>query len=439
MGLKTASNHIELKKTLKKILLCMSVLLSVFLTNAQPDSQRKFAHGFSLATRDARNISYSLGQPFAKQLESPSYSVAEGVMQAQLIRHNMYLAGLQNDSLAVSPTHVQDTSGFFIGYAGIEKMFNGRMIRVFPEGHYDSTSTSTGHYSWKATFNYDSITTLVMDIWSIYELFDTLYLDSVEILTDYAHNVLHLPDSINQPLHGGPNTYMLKTTGHYGDSIRHFYVNLCGGLVADADGNKYSSLYVGEPPGKYCWTKSNLKTTTYVTGGHVPNMIYNGGAHTNEAQNLATYGRLYNWYAAVNLPTGSPDDPPTNINGGFVTGLCPAGWHIPDSANMYSLNSINSFDLMSDILWIVPGNDTGAGFYALPAGFYNGTTYRFENMLGETHFWSCVRRDLDLGWVCSMVFGCNFLFEEELYVENGLSVRCVKNQVYDENGYELND
>lgn len=439
MRLKTATNYIELKKTLKKILLCMSVLLSVFLTNAQPDSQRKFAHGFSMATRDASNISYSLGQPFAKQLESPSYSVAEGVMQAQLIRHNMYLAGLQNDSLAVSPTHVQDTSGFFIGYAGIEKMFNGRMIRVFPEGHYDSTSTSTGHYSWKAMFNYDSITTLVMDIWSIYELFDTLYLDSVEILTDYAHNVLHLPDSINQPLHGGPNTYMLKTTGHYGDSIRHFYVNLCGGLVADADGNKYSSLYVGEPPGKYCWTKSNLKTTAYVTGGHVPNMIYNGGVHTNEEENLAIYGRLYNWYAAVNLPVGSPDDPPTNVNGGFVTGLCPAGWHIPDSANMHSLNSINSFDLMSDILWIVPGNDTGAGFYALPAGFYNGTSHRFENMWGETHFWSCVRRGVDLGWVCSMVFGCNYFMEEELYVENGLSVRCVKNQVYDENGYELND
>ena len=78
---------------LKILLLCISVLLSVFWTYAQTDPQRKFAHGFSMATRDASNISYSLGQPFAKQLESPSYSVAEGVMQAQLIRHNMYLAG----------------------------------------------------------------------------------------------------------------------------------------------------------------------------------------------------------------------------------------------------------------------------------------------------------------------------------------------------------
>lgn len=430
---------INLQKALKIFSLFLCVILSVYLTNAQSVSPRRYAHGFSTATKDMGNISYSLGQPFAKQLESPSYSVAEGVQQAQLIKREIYLAGLQNDSLAVSPTHVQDTSGFFLGYAGIEKMFDGRIIRVFPEGHYDSTSTTTGHYSWKATFNYDSITTLVMDIWSIYELFDTLYLDSLEILTDYAHTVLLIPDSINQPLHGGPNTYHLKTSGHYGDSIRHYFVNLCGGLVPDADGNLYASLYVGEHPGKYCWTKSNLKTTTYVTGGDVPNMIYNGGAHTDEDQNLATYGRLYNWYAAVNLPTGSPDDPPTTINGGYVTGLCPYGWHIPDSANMHSLNSINSFDLMSDILWIVPGNDTGAGFYALPAGFYNGTSYRFENMLGETHFWSCVRRGLDLGWVCSMVFGCNFLVENELYVENGLSVRCVKNQRYDANGFELND
>lgn len=423
----------------KKILLILSLFLSVLFAEAQSNSSKKFAHGFSIATSNAGNVSYSLGQPFAKQLGTTSYSVDEGVMQAQLIRREIKLEGLQNDSLAVSPTHVQDTSGFFSGYAGIEKMFNGRIIRVFPEGHYDSTSTTTGHYSWKASFNYDSLTTLVMDIWSIYELFDTLYLDSVEILTDYAHNVLLLPDTIHQPLHGGPNTYLLKTTEHQGDSIRHYFVNLCGGKVADADGNEYASLYIGDAPERYCWTKTNLKSTTYVSGGDVPSMIYNGGTYTNEEENLAVFGRLYNWYAAVNLPLGSTDNPPTTANGDYVTGICPAGWHIPDSLNMSSLNNINSYDLMANILWLIPGNDTGEGFYALPAGIYNKVTRRFENLLGETHFWSCVRYNIDKGMACSLVFGCNLVVSVDMSVESGLSVRCVKNQVYDESGNELNN
>lgn len=424
---------------LKKLLLCLCVLLSVSLTEAQTGSAKKFAHGFSTATSSAGNVSYALGQPFAKQLESASYSVDEGVMQAQLIRLDMHLAGLQNDSLAVSPTHVQDTSGFFIGYAGIDESFDGRTIKVFPAGHYDSTATNTAHYNWKASFNYDSITTLVLDVWPIYEFFDTLYIDSVEILTDYAHNVLHIPDTIHQTLHGGPNTYLLKTVGHQGDSIRHYFVHLCGGLVADADGNKYGSLFVGDPPLRYCWTKSNLKTTTYVSGGHVPNMIYYAEGHTDTIANLETYGRLYNWYAAVNLPLGSEDDPPATVNGGYVTGLCPAGWHIPDSLNMRGLQSINGYDLMSDILWLIPGNDTGTGFFALPAGFYNHLTHRFENILIETFYWSCVRRNLSMAWMCTLSTGCSLLIDDELFVENGLSVRCVKNQVYDNTGFELND
>ncbi|MBP5650673.1 MAG: hypothetical protein J6X01_06315, partial [Bacteroidales bacterium] len=84
---------------LKKLLLCMIVLLSVSLINAQTGSPKKYAHGFSTATSNAGNVSYTLGLPFAKQLESNSYSVDEGVMQAQLIRLDMVLAGVQNDSL----------------------------------------------------------------------------------------------------------------------------------------------------------------------------------------------------------------------------------------------------------------------------------------------------------------------------------------------------
>ena len=423
---------------MKKLLLTLSLLLTVALMNAQTDDYGKFAYGFGAAAGEVGNSSFVMGMPFFSQPETEDYSVSEGVMHAQLVRFNLVLEGCQNE-YEVSPEHVKDTSGFFLGYDGEEIVFDGETIWVFPAGHYDSTAYNAGHYSWNAQYNYDSLTTLDMYVWQIYELFDTLYLDSTEIVTDYAHLELGVPTDIDQPLHGGPNVYRLNTVEHNCDSIRHFFVNLCGGTVRDANGNPYASVYIGTAPQRYCWTKANMENTNYIGGAETPNMIYNAPGHSNEGENLATYGRLYNWYAAVNVPFGSNDEPAKTANGGFVTGICPAGWHMPDSANLVSLNQLDAMDLMSDILWLVPGNDTGAGFYALPAGIFRHVTGRFEDMLGYTVFWSSVKHSLTECWVCSLAFGCNHVIYDDMSAENGASVRCVKNQMYADDGSELND
>lgn len=364
--------------------------------------------------------------------------MSQGPMQAQLIRLDMVLQGAQNDSLAVSPSHVHDTSGFFLGYDGEEMVFNGKVIRVFPEGHYDSTTIDAAHYNWDAQFGYDSLTSLLMDVWKIYEFFDTLYLDSTEIVTDYASNELHIPAYAWHQLHGGPNLYMLKTF-HETDSLRHYFVNLCGGVVKDADGNAYPSVYLGEAPERYCWTKRNMETTTYTSGGEASSMIYNGVFHSDEAANLATYGRLYDWYSAVNVPVGSDAEPPTTQSGNFVRGICPGGWHVPDSANMASLNNINSLDIKADILWVTPGNDHGDGFYALPAGFYNPAANRYERMTSSTYYWSTMRKSHSECWVCSIEYGCNLMITDDMSIESGLSVRCVKDQIFDDDGNEVHD
>ena len=423
---------------MKKTLLILSLLLSVVLVRAQSD-YGKFAYGFGSAGGQVDNSSFVMGMPFFSQYEGTDNSVNEGIMHAQLVRLNMVLEGCQNDSAHVSPTHVKDTSKFFLDYPGEDIVFNGQTINVFPAGTYDSTAFDDGHYNWDAQYNYDSLTTLLLNVWPIYEFFDTLYLDSTEIVTDYATDVLHVPAYGWHQLHGGPNQYDLLTVEHSCDSIRHFFVNLCGGTVKDADGNGYESVYIGVAPARYCWTKPNMKTTHYIDGGDVASMIYNAEGHSNEAENLERYGRLYNWYAAVNLPEGSTADPAVTLNGGFVTGLCPKGWHIPDSANIHGLNQVDALDLMSDILWLIPGHDTGAGFYALPAGMYLAAISRFENLLGQTYFWSSVRHSHSECWYCSLEYGCNLFITDEMSVDNGASVRCVKNQMFDNDGNELND
>ncbi len=418
---------------MKKTLLILSMLLSVALVNAQSVDRvyGDFAYGFGMAEGQAGNSSFVMGLPFYSQYEatSGSYSVSEGVMQAQLLRFQYDLAGCQN-SPVVHPDTVKLKTGFFQGYIPEEIVYDGHLIKVFPAGHYDSTAYNTGHYSWSAQFNYDSLTTLDMYVWEIYELFDTLYLDSTELLAMRA---------IYPNLHGGPNTMNYPATEHGCDSIVHFFVNLCGGTVRDANGNPYASVFIGTAPARYCWTKANMENTNYVGGGETPNMIYNGAGHHNETENLNTYGRLYNWYAAVNVPDGSDETPKKTIHGGFVRGICPKGWHLPDSANVMSLSEIDAFDLMSDILWLVPGHDTGAGFYALPAGFFHHATGRFEDMLGYTVFWSSVKHSLTECWVCSLAFGCNKVINDDMSAENGASVRCVKDQMYDADGTELTD
>ena len=394
------------------------------------------ARGFSSAASGGTHVSFATGLPFFGQVATADGSVSEGIMHAQLIRNDIDLAGCQTDN-SVSPSTVFATTNFFQGYEGIPITIKGVNYIVFPAGTYDSTTYDGLHYNWDSQFNYDSLTTLLLNIYPVYELFDTLYLDST-VLANYAYDVLLLP-ATEDPLHGGPNEYDLLTADHGCDSIMNFYVKLCGGTQKDADGNEYASVFIGEHPYRYCWTTSNMRTTHYPNGNPVSTMVYYSDIFNNEAEDLDTYGYLYNWYAAVNLPEGSTATPPTTTNGGFVTGICPTGWHIPDSLNLYSLMLIDATQLRSTDLWLINDGTNSTGFNARPAGRYNSSALRFENLLGETHFWSCLPYGTSAAAACSLYSGCVTTLKDHFLNLDGLSVRCVKNHVYDADGNELND
>ena len=84
------------------------------------------------------------------------------------------------------------------------------------------------------------------------------------------------------------------------------------------DGYTYSVVEIGDQ----CWFSENLRSTVYADGTSIPEVTADGtwtglssGArcdYDHNASNVATYGRLYNWYA---------------VNSG--SGLCPSGWHVP--------------------------------------------------------------------------------------------------------------
>lgn len=408
-------------------------LLFVFLAAMSLQAQTERASGFSVGTNtQADNSSFVLGLPFYEQnTGSEGYSSTSGLTHSQLMRLDISLEACQNDEL-VSPSKVKDSTGFFLGYDGEMIIFDGHVLYVFPAGTYDSTAYEAVHYNWDSQFGYDSLTSLYMEIYPIYEFFDTLYLDSTELVAI---------QSTYPGLHGGENTLKNSTSEHGCDSVVHFFVNLCGGIIRDADGNEYNSLFVGHHPLRYCWTQRNLHNAHYNGGDTILyNMVYVGAEPWNEAHSLEVFGRLYNWYGAVNLPEGSTAESAKTIHGGFVTGICPLGWHIPDSLNLVCLQNEDAFGLMSDSLWLetVPGMNA-TGFNALPAGFYNPVTKRFEDMLGQTYFWSTETHSLSECMVCSLLFGCNKAITDDVSRYFGASVRCVKNQQYYADGTEAND
>ena len=100
------------------------------------------------------------------------------------------------------------------------------------------------------------------------------------------------------------------------------------GTVTDIDGHSYSTVLIGNQ----CWTTSNLRTSRYRNGDAIPVgvaddawLALTSGAYAiydNASSNEATYGKLYNWYAAT--------DP---------RGLCPSGWHVATDDEWKTLES----------------------------------------------------------------------------------------------------
>ncbi len=382
----------------KKLLIILT-LTSGLLFSAQ--GQADFANGFVVSYGQAGNIAQSFGEVFHHQTMGIAGSeVAEGVQQAQLLHEVYDTSFCQND---VKPVH-----GF--EFHSVDE--HGNLI---PVGQYDSS-----HYC-PSFLNYDSLTEITLTVWPIYELYDTLCLSYEEMLA-----MRFVP---------GRNDSLLKSENDC-DSLLHYMVYVCGfPNVADADANEYGNIFLGND----CWLNSNMRTTHYTagaaarqgTGTDVANMIYHSYEFPDEDRNLAVYGRLYNWNASVGLPAGSTDAPVATEEG-FVQGICPDGWHVPNDANVLDLMDYGTVAITADSLWIIPTGDNSSGFNALPAGFYNPGRDRFEGMLGATHFWTSESVSETIAKHCTIEAGCDLLIDRESVKKYGFSVRCLKDNLYSE-------
>lgn len=199
----------------------------------------------------------------------------------------------------------------------------------------------------------------------------------------------------------------------------------------DNDNNTYQTVRIGCE----CWTKSNLRTTTYSDGSDVAfARAYSSQAYPDTTANKANFGLLYTWYSAVNVAEGNDTAEPevkTASGSGYpyVQGVCPEGWAIPSMAQYYNaVSTVANIDGMksTDINKWLPehaGTDE-SGFSAVGAGFYNAGL-GFESLLGKTWFWS-YDQNIHTAQSASIGYYCTEMLNEEQPKGMGFSVRCIK-------------
>jgi uncharacterized protein (TIGR02145 family) len=97
--------------------------------------------------------------------------------------------------------------------------------------------------------------------------------------------------------------------------------------LTDKDGNIYNSVTIGTQ----MWITENLKTTKYSNGDAIPTTTLDISlestpkyqwAYGDDSTNIATYGRLYTWYAVIDSRN-----------------ICPTGWHVPTDAEWETLKT----------------------------------------------------------------------------------------------------
>jgi len=205
--------------------------------------------------------------------------------------------------------------------------------------------------------------------------------------------------------------------------------------VTDIDGNVYQTVIIGGQ----CWMAENLKVTHYRNGDPIPHVpdnsewaSYPSGAYCNywnKESYVATYGRLYNWYAV--------DD---------GRHLAPEGWHVPTDAEwkkleMYLGMSQASVDSttwrgtdeggklkeVGTSHWYPPnaGATNESGFTGLPGGQRVSAGLFISNRyIG--YFWSSTEFSSTVSWERAL---CNELAQTYRLRSSknfGYSIRCVR-------------
>ncbi|WP_295860560.1 FISUMP domain-containing protein [uncultured Fibrobacter sp.] len=190
---------------------------------------------------------------------------------------------------------------------------------------------------------------------------------------------------------------------------------------------------------KQVYKMTTIKGVGYSETWMAENLNYETAAgsycYGDEEDNCKEYGRLYTWATAV----GKSEEEcgygvKCNLDTGKVRGVCPEGWHLPDTTEWNALfNAVGGKETAGTMLKSAEGwknNGDGSDTYsfsALPAGSrYYGGYYDAEG--DYTYFWSSTETEYYNYGAWGMYLSYNY-GSADLYYNSeadGFSVRCLK-------------
>ena len=194
---------------------------------------------------------------------------------------------------------------------------------------------------------------------------------------------------------------------------------LCGDTFIDPrDSETYGTVEIGDQ----CWMAENLAYDQSAYGG---DWCYSDDCATYEA----TYGRLYDWAAAMQGAASSD----TNPSG--VQGVCPTDWHLPSDAEYTELTTYLGGESVAGgkmkevglIHWNTPNTsaDNSSGFTGLPAGYRN-TNGSCGDIGGGTGLWSATQFSITFAWYRSLRYNAASVVRLNYVKGLGFSVRCLR-------------
>ena len=202
-------------------------------------------------------------------------------------------------------------------------------------------------------------------------------------------------------------------------------------IIDSRDGKVYRTVEIGDQ----IWMAENLN---YADSVKTASLKGKSWCYKNVAANCDVAGRLYTWAAAIDSvgkwstngkgcgydTTCSPTYP--------VRGICPEGWHLPDTTEWNALftavggRSTGGMVLKSTSGWYNSSNGSDAfGFSALSAGF-RGYSGLFSNEGYSANFWSSTEGSIRYAYDMCLYHSDDGADLGGSDKNKGYSVRCVK-------------